>query len=82
MQTSRVNHVCHRSSAPEIPFDDDELANPLVARFVKLRDSIVAASLEPQPKSDLLKDAAKVRVQLQDESFAEAARALTNLKPN
>ena len=67
-------------SPPTIPFDEEDLANPLVARFMAMGQSISdAIDAQPDRESDLLSRVTAIRGLLQDGNFNAAGPKIDEL---
>jgi hypothetical protein len=79
-----ANFKCKPSFAivatpPEVPFDDEDLKNPLVARFLALGDLIAQVlDINPGAEGELKETTSEIRVLLQDDEF-NAAEPRVNL---
>lgn len=66
---------------PDIPFDDEELSNPLIARFLALRELISQVlGARPEVERELKQTTSGIRVLLQDGSFDEAEPKINALE--
>ena len=66
------------ATLPDIPFDDEDLSNPLVARFLALGERISdVLDVRPEAESELTKTATEIRLLLQDGEF-QTAEPLVN----
>ena len=60
-------------SLPDIPFDEEDLANPLIARFVALGEPITQLlELRPEVQSELKQTTSEIRILLQEGDFKTA----------
>ncbi len=65
---------------PDIPFDEEDLANPLIARFLALGERISnVLDVRPDAESELTKTLTDIRLLLQDGDFKQAEPRLTAL---
>ncbi len=61
------------ATLPDIPFDDEDLKNPLVARFVALGEKITQVlDLNPSAEGELKQTTSEIRGLLQDADFNSA----------
>ncbi len=69
------------ASLPEIPFDDEDLSNPLIARFLALGERISQVlDARPDAESELTKTVSGIRFMLQDGDFQTAEPLVTALE--
>ncbi len=70
------------ATLPDIPFDDEDLAHPLVARFVGLSERISSVmDVRPEAEAELKKSVAEIRLLLLEGDF-KAAEPLVDALPN
>jgi hypothetical protein len=61
------------ATAPAIPFDEDDLSNPLIARYLKMDEQISAVlDARPDAETELTKTVSEIRLLLQDGDFKTA----------
>ncbi|MEI7462562.1 MAG: hypothetical protein WCK15_24445 [Pirellula sp.] len=61
------------ATAPAIPFDEDDLSNPLIARFMNMDEQISAVlDARPDAETELTKTVSEIRLLLQDRDFKTA----------
>jgi hypothetical protein len=61
------------ATLPDIPFDDEDLANPLIARFLALGERISQVlDARPDSETELTKTVSEIRLLLQDGDFQTA----------
>lgn len=81
-----ANFKCKPSFAivatpPEVPFDDEDLRNPLIARFLALGDQISQVlDSNPGAEAELKKTTSEIRVLLQDGEFDTAEPRVGSLE--
>ncbi len=69
------------ATLPEIPFDEEDLKNPLVARFLALDVQITQVlDLNPNAEGELKQTTFEIRVLLQDADFNSAEPRVTALE--
>ncbi len=69
------------ATAPAIPFDEDDLKNPLIARFLKMDEQISAVlDAGPDAEAELTKTVSEIRLLLQDGSFNDAETKINALE--
>jgi hypothetical protein len=69
------------ATAPAIPFDEDDLKNPLIARFLKMDEQISAVlDARPDAQAELTKTVSDIRLLLQDGSFNDAETRINALE--
>ena len=69
------------ATLPEIPFDDEDLKNPLVARFLGLDVQISQVlDINPNAESELKQTTSEIRVLLQDAEFNTAEPRISALE--
>ena len=61
------------STAPAIPFDEDDLKNPLISRFMAMGEQISnVLDVRPEAEAELTKTVTAIRLLLQDVDFTTA----------
>jgi hypothetical protein len=61
------------ATAPAIPFDEDDLKNPLIARFMAMGEQISnVLDVRPEAEAELTKTVTAIRLLLQDGDFTTA----------
>lgn len=66
---------------PEIPFDDEELSHPLIARFLALGELISQVlDARPEAEGEIKQTTSGIRVLLQDGNFGEAEPKINALE--
>jgi len=69
------------ATLPDIPFDDEDLSNPLIARFLALGEHISSVlDIRPEAESELTKTVTGIRLLLQDGDFQAAEPLVTALE--
>ena len=69
------------ATLPAIPFDDEDLSNPLIARFLALGERISQVlDARPDAESELTKTVSGIRLLLQDGDFQTAEPLVTALE--
>ncbi|MEQ1828625.1 MAG: hypothetical protein ABL921_21870 [Pirellula sp.] len=69
------------ATLPEIPFDDEDLANPMVARFLALGEQITQAlDMNPNAESELKQTTSEIRGLLQEADFNSAEPRIVALE--
>lgn len=69
------------ATPPDIPFDDEDLKNPLIARFLALGDQITKVlDAVPNAEGELQQSTSGIRVLLQEGSFNEAEPKINMLE--
>jgi len=62
------------ATAPTIPFDEDDLSNPLIARFMAMETQMPnVLDVRPEAEAELTKTVREIRLLLQDGDFTGAA---------
>ena len=68
------------ATLPDIPFDDEDLANPLIARFLAMGEQISSVlDVRPDAESELTKTVTGIRLLLQEGDFNVAEPLVTAL---
>ena len=68
------------ATAPTIPFDEDDLSNPLIARFVAMEEKISNVLVaRPEVAAELTKTVSEIRLLLQDGDFTGAEPGVSAL---
>jgi hypothetical protein len=61
------------ATAPTIPFDEDDLSNPLIARFIAMETQMPnVLDVRPEAEAELTKTVREIRLLLQDGDFTGA----------
>ena len=69
------------ATLPDIPFDDEDLKNPLVARFLALDEQITQVlDMNPNAESELKQTTSEIRGLLQDADFNSAEPRISALE--
>ncbi len=69
------------ATLPDIPFDDEDLSNPLIARFLALGERISnVLDVRSDAESELTKTVTEIRLLLQDGDFQTAEPLITALE--
>ena len=69
------------ATLPDVPFDDEDLKNPLIARFLAL-DVLITQVLDVNPaaEAELVKTTSGIRLLLQDGEFQTAEPSISTLE--